>query len=225
MNRFELKKGVAYLLGLLALLIMPLMTFAQAPLDGNQYLKKIEKRYEGVQFFRARFTQTSQAQGVARPEQARGIVYLRRDGKFRWDYSTPDITLIISDGTTLWIYEPEDRQVIVDKNFKRRLKRFPYTFLNGINSLDKDFEAQVISHQGKRVTLALTPKKPIKEIKTMFLTFDTETFLIHEVSWTSPQGVKTIITFKDIDITSKIPDSVFYFEPPAGVDIVNAQAP
>jgi outer membrane lipoprotein carrier protein len=189
------------------------------------YLKKVKKRYEKVSCFRAKFIQISMAPGVGKPEKARGIVYLRKDGKFRWDYDTPDVTLIVSDGKTLWIYEPEDRQVIVDRNFTKRLKKFPYTFLNGIGHLDRDFKTMIENEQPQTVTLKLYPKKEIKGIKVMRVSFSTKTFLIHEVSWTSPQGVKTVIVFNDIDITSKIPDSVFQFEPPPGVDIVNAQTP
>ncbi len=225
MLRIHFKKGVPCLLVILAIFFAIPRIWSQPLGNGLAYLKRVEKRYEKVLYFRAKFTQISQAPGVVKAEKATGIVYFRKDGKFRWDYNTPDITLIISDGKTLWIYEPEDRQVIVDRNFRKRLKKFPYTFLNGIGRLDRDFETTIENQQQQIVTLKLIPKEPIKEIKVVRVSFSTKTFLIHQVSWTSPQGVKTVITFNDIDITSKIPDSVFQFEPPPGVDAVNAQAP
>ncbi len=218
-------RGCYFSFFLLFFSISPPLLFAQAGQGGNAYLKKIEKRYGGVQSFRAKFIQTSKAPGVVRREKASGIVYLRKDGKFRWDYDEPEVVLIISDGNTLWIYQPEDKQVMVDRTFKTKMKRFPYTFLKGMEHLGMDFNAHVLNRRGEEVTLKLIPKKPIKKITKMQITFNTHSLLIRGITWTSAQGVETLITFNDIDITSKIPDSVFHFEPPEGVDIVSANAP
>ena len=204
------------------------LLFSQAAFSGtggDTYLKRIAKRYEDVQCFRAKFVQTSKAPGMIKREHASGIVYFRKDGKFRWDYDQPDIVLIISDGKTLWIYQPEDKQVMVDRAFRKKMKRFPYTFLNGMGRLGMNFNAEVLNQKGEIITLKLIPRKPIREIKKMELAFNTRTFLIRKISWTTPQGVQTTISFSDIDVTSKIPDSVFQFEPPPGVDIVNANTP
>ncbi len=198
---------------------------AQPRKDGAFYLEQIEKRYEVVSTFRAKFIQISKAPGVIKRERASGIVYLRKDGKFRWDYEKPEVVIIVSDGQTLWIYQAEDKQVMVDESFRKRLKRFPYTFLKGMQHLQDDFDAKVLTTGDTAVTLELIPKKAIKEIKRMTLTFDPRTFLIHKIEWLSSQEVQTVITFEDIDITSKIPDSVFHFEPPEGVDIVKSNTP
>ncbi len=204
---------------------LPPLAHTQTQMDGPSSLKKIEKRYQDVNDFRAKFVQTSRAPGVVKEERATGIVYLRKDGKFRWDYDTPETVIIVSDGKTLWIYQAEDKQVMVDKSFGKKLKRFPYTFLKGMQHLHEDFDAKVLSAGAKGVTLELIPKKPLKDIAKMLLTFDTTTLFIKEIQWVSSQEVKTTITFDDIDITSKIPDSVFHFEPPEGVDIVRTDTP
>jgi len=193
--------------------------------NGAAYLKQVEKRYKMVRYFRAKFIQTSLAPGVIRAERARGIVYLRKDGKFRWDYDEPETVIIVSDGNTLWIYQVEDKQVMVDTSFKTKMKRFPYTFLKGMERLDNDFNARVLNATNTSITLELTPKKAFKEISKMQLTLDKVTLLIHKVEWVSTQEVKTIISFDDIDITSNIPDSVFQFVPPEGVDIVRTDTP
>ncbi|MBW1659149.1 MAG: outer membrane lipoprotein chaperone LolA [Deltaproteobacteria bacterium] len=207
------------------LLTLPIGLHAQTAPDGASYLQQIEKRYENVNTFRAKFLQISKAPGVVKTEKASGIVYLRKDGKFRWDYDKPEVVLIVSDGKTLWIYQAEDKQVMIDESFGKKLKRFPYTFLNGMQRLHEDFDAKVLNSKGKMVTLELIPKKNLKEITKMLITFDKDTLLIKKIQWVSSQEVKTIITFDDIDITSKIPDSVFHFEPPEGVDIVRADTP
>ncbi len=218
-------KRVAWLWAALFVVLLVLPLQAQPVKNGGDYLNRIEKRYGVVGTFRAKFVQVSKAPGVVRTERASGIVYLRKDGKFRWDYDKPEVVLIVSDGKTLWIYQAEDKQVMVDEAFGKKMKRFPYTFLKGMQRLHEDFDARVLSGNGPFVTLELIPKKSLKQIQKMFITFDSTTLLIHKIRWTSAQEVETVITFDDIDITSKIPDSVFHFDPPEGVDIVKADTP
>jgi outer membrane lipoprotein carrier protein len=215
--------GIAFTI--FALFMTPSLTQAQSQKNGIYYLKQIEKRYGNVSAFRAKFLQISKAPGVVKVEKASGIVYLRKDGKFRWDYDKPDVVLIVSDGKTLWIYQVEDKQVMIDRSFGTKMKHFPYTFLKGMQHLHEDFKANILKIEGKAITLELIPKKSLKEINKMTLTFDKNTLLIHEIQWISSQEVKTAITFDDIDITSEIPDSVFHFEPPEGVDIVRTDTP
>ncbi len=205
------------------LLFLPL-TLHSATVDGMFYLKKIETRYAKVENFRAKFTQTSRAPGVVQNEQAKGIVYLRKDGKFRWDYEKPEVVLIVSDGQTLWIYQAEDKQVMVDPRFGKKMKRFPYTFLSGMQNLHRDFTATIKKVGDRSVVLELIPRKQLKDIRKMSLTLDKKTLFILKISWVTFQEVETSIGFDDIDITSKIPDSVFHFDPPEGVDIVRMDA-
>jgi len=193
--------------------------------DGAACLKIIRTRYKKVQFLRAKFLQVSGAPGVVTPDVASGIVYLRKDGKLRWDYDKPEPVLIISDGKTLWIYQTADNQVMVDRHFQQKMKRFPYTFLRGMGTIDSEFSAKITKIKSATITLQLFPKTPLQNISKLFLTFNKNTGIIKKVSWASPQGSDTAITFSDVDITSEIPDSVFRFEPPEGVDIIGAKAP
>lgn len=206
----------------LSIVFFPLTARPTPSRKGLSFLALMEKRYEKIHDFRAKFTQTSQAPGVIKKDRASGIVYLRKDGKFRWDYDFPEMVLIVSDGKTLWIYQPEDKQVMIDPYFGKKMKRFPYTFLNGMQHLHEDFNAKILEETPDTVTLELVPIRPLKEIKTMTLTFNKKTLLIQKIVWISLQEIKTVISFDDIDITSKIPDSVFHFEPPEGVDIIKS---
>lgn len=229
MNKiFKISTKTCLLFGLpLLFLLIPTSNqgAVQPAKDGAAYLRLIGKRYKDVRYFRAKFKQTSIAPGVIKREKASGIVYLRKDGKFRWDYDKPEFVLIVSDGKTLWIYQAEDKQVVVDTSFRTKMKRFPYSFLKRIEHLSDDFKARILYTKNVSVTLELIPKKHLKQVSEMQLTFNKKTFLISKIQWTSQQNVKTTISLNDIDITSKIPDSAFSFEVPEGVDIVNTNTP
>ena len=44
---------------------------------------------------------------------ATGVVYLKKGGKLRWEYTQPTPQEIVSDGKTLWVYTPALNQVNV----------------------------------------------------------------------------------------------------------------
>ena len=46
---------------------------------------------------------------------ASGKVYIKYPGMMRWEYEKPDRQIIITDADKLWIYRPEDNQVMTGK--------------------------------------------------------------------------------------------------------------
>ena len=42
---------------------------------------------------------------------ASGEVVFAKPGKMRWTYESPEPSLVVSDGATLWIYDPKAREV------------------------------------------------------------------------------------------------------------------
>src|SRR5260221_14729845 len=73
-----------------------------------QVVERMQKVYDGTTDLHARFMQITE--GVMGKRQASGEVWLKKPGKMRWNYEKPEKKLFIADGTTLWVYEPEDEQ-------------------------------------------------------------------------------------------------------------------
>ncbi|MBP8196484.1 MAG: outer membrane lipoprotein carrier protein LolA, partial [Deltaproteobacteria bacterium] len=73
-----------------------------------EVVTQLQKSYESIGSLRAKFGQT--LSGPMGKRQASGTVALKKPGKMRWDYEKPEKKLFIADGTTLWVYEPEDEQ-------------------------------------------------------------------------------------------------------------------
>src|SRR5205085_9079615 len=71
---------------------------------------KLQARYDTTSAFRADFAQRTAVASVGDSDVAKGTVAFRKPGKMRWNYREPDEQQIISDGTTLWIYQPADQQ-------------------------------------------------------------------------------------------------------------------
>ena len=94
-------------------------TPAAAPsrLELAAVVDKVQKRYDGANDFRARFTQTLTSTAMGRKTNSAGGVMFKKPGRMRWDYDKPEKATYVSDGGVLWLYEPDDQQA-----FKQELK-------------------------------------------------------------------------------------------------------
>ncbi|MCK7504218.1 MAG: outer membrane lipoprotein carrier protein LolA [Desulfobacterales bacterium] len=116
------------------------------PLD--YILKEVEKRYTGSQFS-ADFLQESTIKSMEITDFASGRLYVRYPGMMRWEYEKPERQVIITDGKKLWIYRPQDNQVMVGGApvFFRDGKGA--SFLSDIRLVRKKFNIQLARAEGE----------------------------------------------------------------------------
>src|SRR5689334_17766217 len=88
----------------------PAAAAAPARLDLAAVVDRVQKRYDAAADFRARFTQTLNNAAFKRKTTATGEVLLKKPGRMRWNYESPDPKMYLADGEQLWLYEPEDKQ-------------------------------------------------------------------------------------------------------------------
>ncbi|MDT8442467.1 MAG: outer membrane lipoprotein carrier protein LolA [Desulfuromonadales bacterium] len=100
--------------------------------------------------YSADFFQESRIASLDRLQRARGSVlvafdYQRADRvpkvRFRWEYDQPTNQEIVSDGKTMWVYLPENNQVIQSdiEMVNEARQSNPMTFLTGLGNLSRDF--------------------------------------------------------------------------------------
>ena len=90
--------------------------------------------FAGLDTFQSQFIQTvidSDGQQVQRSE---GTVWIRKPGRFRWDYRTPYRQLIVADGKRLWTYDEDLEQATV-KPVDEALSSTPAMLLSGFRPL------------------------------------------------------------------------------------------
>ncbi|HUL30119.1 MAG TPA: outer membrane lipoprotein chaperone LolA, partial [Thermodesulfobacteriota bacterium] len=105
---------------------------------GPEVLNEIQTRYEKTNDFEATFVQEYTGKGVRQSSRGEGKVYFKKKGMMRWDYTTPNQKLV-SDGHTLWYYQPEEKQVLVSDISSVLKERTPLAFLAGEGNLGRDF--------------------------------------------------------------------------------------
>ena len=136
--------------------------------------------------YSADFFQESKIASLDRLQRASGEVevafdYQRTDTvprvKFRWQYEQPTTQEIVSDAKSLWVYLPENNQVILSdiEMVNRSRQNDPMTFLTGLGNLSRDFSIRwaVPNYdvEGNHV-LELMPRRVSSLINRMIIVVD-----------------------------------------------------
>jgi len=208
---------------LLAVLLMgiPRSALAEESLpDVDTLIAGIERRYTGTGFT-ARFDQESTLKAMDITDTASGGVWFRRPEMMRWEYETPERQVIVSDGITLWIYRPEDNQVMIGDASAYFGDGKGASFLSDIRLVKKKFEVQILDSQSPEFySVKLTPREKSHDLASVHLTVDKRTFDIAQVVTTNVYGDETRIQFNTFKYNQDLGASLFFFDIPKGVDVI-----
>ena len=185
-------------------------------------IDKVQAEYERTNDIYASFTQISHLRSVSKPKESSGMVYFKKPGKMRWEYTNPEQQLLVSDGRTMWFYVAEDEQVIVQPAEDAYGSKTPITFLSGMGKLQNDFYMNLLpeSDSATAYKLELLPKQPQPELAKLILTVDPKTYQIVHTAVYDPYGNITDVYLSNLDINVAPPDDVFTFDIPDGVDVI-----
>src|SRR5260370_12010155 len=144
MNRIW--KAISPLVVMLLLVATPARLETMAPngapvsKDLRQALDRLQRHYHDTKSFTAKFNEEIATVGAPK-RQRQGTVSFRKPGRMRWEFSDPEKQTIVSDGATLYSYDPDLNQV-VETPLKQALKSSSATsFLLGIGNINRDFKA------------------------------------------------------------------------------------
>ncbi|MGB8684219.1 MAG: outer membrane lipoprotein carrier protein LolA [Candidatus Binatus sp.] len=226
MNRISnaLIPAIALLLAIAAPAHSETMAPASPPVskDLKQVLDRLQRHYRDTNSFSAKFSEEVTTVGApARKRQ--GTVSFRKPGRMRWEFEDPEKQTIVSDGETLYSYDPDLNQV-VETPLKQALKSSSATsFLLGIGNINRDFKAAFANPATPSglIDLILDAKTGGYKIE---VGLDPQTYNLVTLTLTDQLGDVTRIDFSDIHDNVELPDSIFAYKAPAGADIVTAPA-
>ena len=190
--------------------------------DLKPVLDRLQRHYRDTNSFSAKFNEEVTTVG-APVRKRQGTVSFRKPGRMRWDFDDPEKQTIVSDGETLYSYDPDLNQV-VETPLKQALKSSSATsFLLGIGNINRDFKA-AFAHPATPtglIDLVLDAKTGGYKIE---IGLDPKTYNLMTLTLIDQLGDVTRIAFSDIHDNVELPDSSFAFKAPPGADIVNAPA-
>ena len=170
--------------------------------------------------FSARFVQTSTIKVMEISDTATGRILVKPPGKMRWEYETPDPQLIISDGKNLWVYRPEDNQVMEGQSPSFFGDGKGAGFLSDIKQIRGKFDIQMEKAEDpSQYLLKLIPQANTLELSLIYLFISRENFNLVRIVTYNAYEDETRVDFSDIQFDPDIDDSLFTFAAPKGTDI------
>lgn len=203
------------------LLALPMAVFAAPKQDAlQQFVQNVDRlsaKFEQVQKDEdGKVLQTSAGRlWIARPASA------GTTGRFRWSYETPYPQLMVCDGQTLWMYDPDLDQV-TKRPAGESLQGTPAQLLTDRAALEKHFKVEPAGKDGAATRVKLIPRNPDSDFKAIELWLAKG--VPQRMRFLDPLGGSSDITFSEVDTSAPVDASLFRFEVPKGAEVVEAEA-
>ena len=205
------------------LVLAPAAAAGQARPPASELAQAVQQKYDRVREFTADFTHTYEGGVLKKKATERGTVQIKKPGRMRWEYSSPEKKTFVSDGRMIYSYIPADKQVIRSPMPSDDQATTAVLFLAGKGNLARDFKV-TYAEGGTEGTwaLRLDPKQKQNDYDWLLLGVDAKTLQIRSLTAADQQGGRSTFQFGNYRENTGLPDSVFAFKIPRGVDVINA---
>jgi outer membrane lipoprotein carrier protein len=190
-----------------------------APIDVSGTLQGIEDRYNHAQSLELSFTESYQARGRTRVEK--GELFLRKPGKMRWQYTSPEGKLFVSDGKYIYSYTPSDNRAEKMKLKETDDMRAPLAFLLGRLEFSKDFREFRAHPEDGGVFITAIPKSdklPYTEVSFLAA----PDFSIRRLEVKGQDNSVLKFTFENEKKNPPVQEAMFRFTPPPNAEYVDS---
>ena len=185
----------------------------------------LQKKIDGIRDFSTDFVHAYEGGVLKKQVTERGHLLVKKPGRMRWEYTSPEPKTFVSDGTKLYSYVPADKQVVVSPVPPEDEAATPALFLAGKGSLTRDFTPSLAElpagmPPGDRA-LKLVPKSLQRDYDWLMLVVDPATLAIRGLVTVDDQGGKSSFQFTNLKENIGLTDKDFAFKIPRGVDVVS----
>jgi outer membrane lipoprotein carrier protein len=202
----------------------------------------LEQGYRALADVQASFAQRSVIAGIDRVQKGAGDFSIRKaagsPAMFRFSYTKPEKQEIICNGRTVWLYLPENKQVMQmdTETLFAGGNGIAISYLTGLGEVSRDFTITFAKErQDKKgdYLLELTPKKPSAVLAKLLLTISgtaveqfqktgkpAEPFPVAGSTVIDAGGNRTTMEFNGAKTNKGISPSRFTFKVPEGVEVI-----
>ncbi len=186
--------------------------------------QSLQKKYDGIRDFSADFVHNYRSGALRKQMIEKGRLLIKKPGKMRWEYTTPEPKLFVSDGAKMYSYIPADKQVVIGTVPSDDTASAPALFLAGKGNLIRDFTASLTDvPEGMPAgtkALKLVPRKRQPDYDWIVLMVDQATLGLRGLMSTDAQGGTSTFSFANLKENVNLADKEFAFQMPRGVDVV-----
>lgn len=192
-------------------------------LSVDQILDEVEKVYTAAGFS-ADFIQASTIKAMEITDSASGRLSVKYPGKMRWVYQSPEEQIIVSDGEHLWIYRPQDNQVLRGKADTFFGDGKGAGFLSDIRKIRDDFHITLEDIRfGDFYSLVMVPRLKTWDLVRINLLVSKQDYRITQVYTYNAYEDVTRIEFSNLLFNGAMEPSLFEFKMPDNVDILELE--
>ena len=185
----------------------------------------VDEHYNRLQSLEADFTEIYQGAGIERNES--GILWLKKPGKMRWEYRSPEEKLFVGDGRNGWFYLPAEKQVHRFSLAKLEDLHSPLAFLLGKTKLEKQlqglsFAPEVRAWKSEDSVLRGVPLGMESRVQEVLVEVTPE----HQIARILIHAVDDSLTeyrFSNQKEGLALPEAKFHFSLPPGSELVDGE--
>ncbi len=218
--------------------IWPETVSADADLSATEAASRLQAVYDKTTCIATDFRQVTVMNINRRKRQGAGTLIFMKPGHMRWDYSTPDRQVLISDGKTISMYFENLRQMIVTSAREYLQSDVTYSFFAGTGKILQNFtvlpaDSEVIEEKSTApdaYVIKLIPKISHPQIDHLYVWISKDNFLIARLRIVDHFDTVTDLFFENtgtscvVDRNGKGKQSInvgmFDFTPPGGTEII-----
>lgn len=193
---------------LVAILVGFMSQWAYASEDAQTQLQRY---LNTMQQFQAQFDQQVVDEQGEVIQESSGRMALARPNQFHWQVSEPDEELMVADGNALWLYNPFLEQVTI-MDFQKALQQSPFMLLMSDDAAAWD--QYTISQISNGFSIKPNVPQLIAEIR-----IERNGNAISRLILLDSQGKTSVFTLSQFDANSPLPNTLFHFTVPQGVEI------
>ncbi len=209
---------------LLALLLFNALAISaqsnnQSELD--RLVNALQVKYNKLSSLTADFTQVYTAPGQSERRES-GHLLLKKPGKMRWDYTSPEEKLFISDGKWLYEYVSADKYATRSSIKEAGDLRAPFAFLLGQGNLRREFKRIEFAAESPvkafNKVLRLAPKHA-QDFKELLIEVDPNSLQLSRLSIITSGDERSDFLFSNVKENVPAPAAQFIFKAPPGVEV------
>jgi outer membrane lipoprotein carrier protein len=183
----------------------------------------LQRKYDAIKDFSADFTQTYEGGVLKRKAAENGTVAIRKPGKMRWDYTSPQKKLFVSDGRMMFMYFPADKQVVRSPVPEQDQATSAVLFLMGKGDVTRDFNVRYAEGgTPETYVLRLDPKQRQAEYDWLQIEADRQTLQIRSLTAGDAQGGTSTFAFTNFKENPRLADKMFEFSIPRGTEVITS---
>ena len=152
-------------------------------------------------------------------EESEIQMLLKKPDGFYWETLTPFPELIVTDGTTLWNYQPDLEQVVIEDWDSSRSELAAQLLSGNIESLGGDYTINSVTPMGsEHHEFELTPRSADNVYQLISINFMHDE--LDSIYLNSKNGQQTVWRFENVIRNSAIDNAKFQFVPPENIEII-----